>query len=450
MLSTVNPNTVMCWCDECQYSHTDPSHQHDAVFQYATPKSHYDETKTQTPSLKVATSSMSLKPSTLFRNNNNFNNDNNKQKIIDVSYRSKPLNNFLDFWCHSTLNRQQLEHLFHKLIDAGDISSETIAITLIYSKRFQRSYPASSSEQVCGACLLVGCLVLACKYLQEVPYTNTFWANLSNIGLKRLNAVEVWLLQSLLCELYVTPEEADQIQHDYEFEVRYRSSNSSDSNSNGVSTLHTHGHQSQSQYSEPHTFENDSVDSHNNHPEEQYYNQELSPYVSTYSQHLNHDRIEANCYNHFPSIESFQTTYQTQQHHSNIEQPHHSHIEQSHHLSQMEPQHHPQIEPSTLSDDYSDQPDYKSQDNAYDNYNAQHNICNYDSHSISSYDSQSINSQRYSDEEDYYNNVSVSTPPLYIPMTQTSLPPSSYYGNSYFSHPIPFLRSTNRKLVSFC
>jgi hypothetical protein len=57
--------------------------------------------------------------------------------------------------------------------------------------------------------LLLTCTTLAEKYINDVPYINTFYANVGGISLEELNRLEVILLNALMWRLGVSPEEYD-------------------------------------------------------------------------------------------------------------------------------------------------------------------------------------------------------------------------------------------------
>eukprot|EP00123_Amoebidium_parasiticum_P000814 comp11715_c0_seq1/m.6286 comp11715_c0_seq1/g.6286 ORF comp11715_c0_seq1/g.6286 comp11715_c0_seq1/m.6286 type:complete len:359 (-) comp11715_c0_seq1:435-1511(-) len=120
-----------------------------------------------------------------------------------------PVTDFLSEWGERKLEGHRHDESLAAFVDRirneNTVTTETFILALLYADRYRRHGDARS-QPACGHCVFVGSLVLASKYLQDVPYNNSHSAKLAGIDLALLNSVEVWLLQGIRCELYVVAE----------------------------------------------------------------------------------------------------------------------------------------------------------------------------------------------------------------------------------------------------
>ncbi|KNC77134.1 hypothetical protein SARC_10400 [Sphaeroforma arctica JP610] len=95
------------------------------------------------------------------------------------------------------------EQLAHPRIRGiGPLERATIIHSLHYLLKLNEMRRGFSGHTACASCLMVGCLVIATKYVQEVGgRKNSEWAQLAGLDLAYLNQLEKGILTSLRFDL---------------------------------------------------------------------------------------------------------------------------------------------------------------------------------------------------------------------------------------------------------
>lgn len=88
----------------------------------------------------------------------------------------------------------------------GVISPSALVIAYIYTLRLTGKVPIAPSSLNFHRLFLIAAM-LACKYIDDVYYSNAHWARVGGIPLKELNIIEVEALRKLDWKLYVSPQE---------------------------------------------------------------------------------------------------------------------------------------------------------------------------------------------------------------------------------------------------
>eukprot|EP01134_Creolimax_fragrantissima_P005943 CFRG5943T1 len=98
---------------------------------------------------------------------------------------------------------QFAKHLLHR----ADLSRSVYIVALIYYRRTVGKIQSYGESKNCRKCLILGCIVLACKYVEDLTYLNKAWAYWGDVTISHLNAVEHWILQVMGFNVTVTLSE---------------------------------------------------------------------------------------------------------------------------------------------------------------------------------------------------------------------------------------------------
>jgi hypothetical protein len=90
----------------------------------------------------------------------------------------------------------------------------SVVVALIYIDRILENDPTFAVTYVNVHRLILTCTTVAEKYINDIPYINTFYATVGGVHLKDLNRLEITLLNALMWRLDVSPEEFDRKQED--------------------------------------------------------------------------------------------------------------------------------------------------------------------------------------------------------------------------------------------
>lgn len=113
--------------------------------------------------------------------------------------------------CH----KEALRQIGLDLIRGFGVCDQALLVASWYLMRLKNVFDASGIvTRDCSAQLFTVALLTACKFLYDVPPSNTDWAHLSHFDRRRLNQMEMELLEALHFSMFASPADVrDTLEH---------------------------------------------------------------------------------------------------------------------------------------------------------------------------------------------------------------------------------------------
>lgn len=127
---------------------------------------------------------------------NIINNDNNKSNIITI-YNS------------ISIPKITVYNFLIKIYKYLDCGIECYIVALIYIDKFLKKYPNIILNNYNIHRILLIFIIIAIKYLEDIPISNKYYAKLCGLSLKEINKLEKQTLQNLNYDLFISKEDFD-------------------------------------------------------------------------------------------------------------------------------------------------------------------------------------------------------------------------------------------------
>lgn len=102
-------------------------------------------------------------------------------------------------------SKVKLSYYFERIKKYTKIENSTLIIILIYVDRMCTLSGIILNPHNIHR-IILGCLLIAIKYNEDVYYTNMHYANVGGISLEELNCLEYYTIQLLNFDLYISDE----------------------------------------------------------------------------------------------------------------------------------------------------------------------------------------------------------------------------------------------------
>jgi len=110
-----------------------------------------------------------------------------------------------DPFSKKTASNVTLQHYFHRIKKYGKIEKSTLIIILIYADRICTTSGIILNPHNIHK-IILGCLLLAIKYNEDVYFTNEHYAKVGGVSIEELNNLEYFSIQLLNFDLFISED----------------------------------------------------------------------------------------------------------------------------------------------------------------------------------------------------------------------------------------------------